>query len=165
MKINTCKSKVLNILYLHMRPMGKIVFQSNSSTLWQKKTKTKKNQEVHGPQHSLEKPVQINTQICSMLWLYHNIDLEREKPIISFLICEWSFNLWNLQSPSPKDALCQVWFKLAKWFWRRRSLNFGNVFLLFRDYLPFEHDMTHFKCIWNVPYLFIYLKEIAMCSK
>ena len=28
---------------------------------------------------------------------------------------------WNkLESPSPKDALCQVWLKLAQWFWRRR---------------------------------------------
>ena len=23
------------------------------------------------------------------------------------------------ESPSSKDALCQVWLKLAKWFWRR----------------------------------------------
>ena len=28
----------------------------------------------------------------------------------------------KLESPSPKDALCQVWLKLAQWFWRRRSL-------------------------------------------
>ena len=26
----------------------------------------------------------------------------------------------KLESPSPKDALCQVWLKLAQWFWRRR---------------------------------------------
>ena len=25
---------------------------------------------------------------------------------------------------SPKDVLCQVWLKLAQWFWRRRLLNF-----------------------------------------
>ena len=25
----------------------------------------------------------------------------------------------KLESPSPKDALCQVWLKLAHWFWRR----------------------------------------------
>ena len=25
----------------------------------------------------------------------------------------------NLESPSPKDALCQDWLKLAQWFWRR----------------------------------------------
>ena len=28
----------------------------------------------------------------------------------------------KFESPSPKDALCQVWLKLAKWFWRRRCL-------------------------------------------
>ena len=26
----------------------------------------------------------------------------------------------KLESPSPKNALCQVWLKLAQWFWRRR---------------------------------------------
>ena len=25
----------------------------------------------------------------------------------------------KLETPSPKDALCQVWLKLAHWFWRR----------------------------------------------
>ena len=28
----------------------------------------------------------------------------------------------------PKDALCQLWLKLALWFWRRRVLKFDNVF-------------------------------------
>ena len=26
----------------------------------------------------------------------------------------------KLEFPSPKDTLCQVWLKLAQWFWRRR---------------------------------------------
>ena len=30
-----------------------------------------------------------------------------------------AINLNKLESPSPKDALCQVWLKLAQWFWRR----------------------------------------------
>ena len=44
----------------------------------------------------------------------------------------------KLESPSPKDALCQVWLKLAQWFWRGRFLNFVNEFSLFRNYLPLE---------------------------
>ena len=44
----------------------------------------------------------------------------------------------NLESPLPKDALCQVWLKLAQWFWRRRFFNFVNVFLQFRNYLHLE---------------------------
>ena len=44
----------------------------------------------------------------------------------------------KLESPSPKDALCQVWLKLAQWFWRRRFFNFINVFSLFHNYLPLE---------------------------
>ena len=31
-----------------------------------------------------------------------------------------AFHLNKLESPSLKDALCQVWLKLAHWFWRRR---------------------------------------------
>ena len=46
-------------------------------------------------------------------------------------------HLNKLESPSLKDALCQVWLKLALWFWRR-FFNFFNVFSLFHYYLPLE---------------------------
>ena len=39
-----------------------------------------------------------------------------------------ALHLNKLESPSPKDALCQVWLKLAQWFGRRRFFNFVNVF-------------------------------------
>ena len=42
------------------------------------------------------------------------------------------------ESPSSKDALCQIQLKLAQWFWRKYFFNFVNVFLLFRHYLPLE---------------------------
>ena len=47
-------------------------------------------------------------------------------------------HLKKLESPSPKDAFCQVWLKLAQWFWRKRFLNFVNVFYLFYNYLSLE---------------------------
>ena len=31
-----------------------------------------------------------------------------------------ALQLIKLESPLPKDALCQVWLNLAQWFWRRR---------------------------------------------
>mgnify|MGYP003684193043 CR=1 FL=1 len=31
-----------------------------------------------------------------------------------------ALHLNKTESPSPKDALCQVWLKLTMWFWRRR---------------------------------------------
>ena len=34
--------------------------------------------------------------------------------------------------------MCHVWLKLAQWLWRRRFLNFVNVFSLFRNYSPLE---------------------------
>ena len=48
----------------------------------------------------------------------------------------------KLESPSPKDDLCQVWLKLAQWLWRGRFLNDPNRFLHFFDYLPFEEDLA-----------------------
>ena len=48
----------------------------------------------------------------------------------------WVLHLYILESPLPKDALCQVWFKLAQWFWRRRFFNFYNVFFAFCQLSP-----------------------------
>ena len=42
----------------------------------------------------------------------------------------------NLNHLHPR-MLCQVWLKLARWFWRRRFLKVVNLFLLFPNYLPF----------------------------
>ena len=54
----------------------------------------------------------------------------RKKSIFSFLRIEWSLFV----KLSIGDTLCQVWLKLAQWFWRRRFLNVVNVFSLFRNY-------------------------------
>ena len=56
----------------------------------------------------------------------------RKNPLFTLL------HLNKLESPSLKDALCQDWLKLARWFWRRRFLNFVNLFSLFRNYLPLD---------------------------
>ena len=50
------------------------------------------------------------------------------------------FHLNKFEPHTPKDALCQVWLKLAKLSWRRRFLNFVNVFSLFCNYLPLENS-------------------------
>ena len=39
----------------------------------------------------------------------------------------------KLESSSPKDNLCQVWLKMAQWFFRRRFLKVLHVFLLFTN--------------------------------
>ena len=46
--------------------------------------------------------------------------------------------------PLPKDVLCQIWLKLALWFWERRFLNVDNLFSLFHYYmyLPLEKGVT-----------------------
>ena len=48
------------------------------------------------------------------------------------IISPWKYDealhLNKLETPSPKYELCQVWLKLAQWFWRTRFLNFVNVF-------------------------------------
>ena len=50
-------------------------------------------------------------------------------------------HLNKLKSPSPKDALCQVWLKLAQWFWRRifDSLLYYRYFVIFS---PWERAVS-----------------------
>ena len=59
-----------------------------------------------------------------------------------------ALRLNKLESPSPKDALCYVWLKLAPWFWRRCFINFIDVFLLFLNYLPLEKGVA--LCLTNL---------------
>ena len=40
--------------------------------------------------------------------------------------------------PLTQGWLCQVWLKLAQWFWRRRFSKFLIVFSQFHNYLPLE---------------------------
>ena len=49
-----------------------------------------------------------------------------------------AFHLKKLESLSPKNVLCQVWLKLAKWYVLEKKIFFNvvNVFSLFRNYLP-----------------------------
>ena len=46
----------------------------------------------------------------------------------SYLTLEkgWALHLNKIWTPLHKDTLCEVWLKLAKWFWRS-FLNFVNV--------------------------------------
>ena len=53
-----------------------------------------------------------------------------------------ALHLNKLESPPFKDVLCQVWLKLAQWFWRRRSFKVFNVFLLFPNNLSFEKSIA-----------------------
>jgi hypothetical protein len=56
----------------------------------------------------------------------------------------------KLESPLPKDGLCQVWLKLAQWFWRR-FLNDPTPFLQLCDYLPFQEDLALYLKKLNFP--------------
>ena len=77
-----------------------------------------------------------------------------EKKIIKFRQCIFTNSLLSLlekggalhlnklESPLLKDALYQVWLKLAQWIWRRRFFSFVNVFSLFRNHLPLEKGVA-----------------------
>ena len=58
-------------------------------------------------------------------------------------------HLNKLESPSSKDALCQVWLKLAQWFWRRGLFNFVSVYSLFSNYLPMKRAGPFFSTNMN----------------
>ena len=48
-------------------------------------------------------------------------------------------HLEKFESPSPKDALCQVWIKLAQYFWRRGFFNFVILYFpYFRIISPWK---------------------------
>jgi hypothetical protein len=49
----------------------------------------------------------------------------------------YPLHLNKRESPLPKNDMCQVWLKLAQWFFK-----WPTVFLHFCDYLPFEEDLV-----------------------
>ena len=94
--------------------------------------KTKTNQEAHEPHLSPEKKntgeEDLSTCIVNAFLLFHNyMYLPLGNGVALYLN--------KFESHSPKDALCQVWLKLAPWFCRRRFLNFLNVFSLYHNHL------------------------------
>ena len=73
--------------------------------------------------------------------------LEKKISKISLMYCRYFVIIspWKkgpsfkqLDSPSPKDALCQVWLKLASGFGEEAFLNFVIVFSLLCSYLPLK---------------------------
>ena len=85
------------------------------------------------------------TQRCFMPSLVEIGTEVLEKKILNFLyvfsLFRNYFPLKKIKFLSPKDAFCQVWLKLTKWFWRR-VLNFVNVLLLFRNYTTLEEGVS-----------------------
>jgi hypothetical protein len=87
-------------------------------------------------------PPDLQGPWCEQFWIYiilesfhvnmtHSGSVVLEKKIFKWthpflLFCDYlpfeeDLALYsnNLESPLPKDDLCQVWLKLACWFWRR----------------------------------------------
>ena len=62
-----------------------------------------------------------------------------------------AFYLNKVESASPMDALCQVWFKLALWLWRRRFVN--SCFFASSQCPLFEQTCISFIRRWIVPSL------------
>ena len=52
-------------------------------------------------------------------------------------------HLNKLESPSPKDAFCQVWLNWLSGSGEEDFFNFVNVFSLFRNYLPLKKGGAH----------------------
>ena len=48
--------------------------------------------------------------------IYRENKLEIFFMYFTILIKGGTFHLYKLKSPSPNDALCHVWSKLARWF-------------------------------------------------
>jgi hypothetical protein len=74
----------------------------------------------------------LEKKIFKNFLFHYYLPLERGYPL----------PLQTLESSPSKVDLCQVWLKLALWFWRRRFLNDPIPFLHFCDYLPLEEDLA-----------------------
>ena len=73
--------------------------------------------------------VNLREQFKSLYLIIITLIKRRKKTSINLMrIYIGSSSLKKLESPSPKDALCQDWLKLAQWFWRRGFFNFVNIF-------------------------------------
>ena len=98
--------------------------------------------EGHGPKNSFEQTWISSTQAWFVPSLVEIGPVVQEKKILNIfnIILHFRYylplekgaalHLNKFESPLPKDALCQVWFKFAKQFWRR-FLNIFNTNLLF----------------------------------
>ena len=54
-----------------------------------------------------------------------------------------TLHLNKIDSPSPKNALWEVWLKLARWFLRRGTLNCVNICLsLFNNYILLKNKVA-----------------------
>ena len=56
--------------------------------------------------------------------------IKRRKNIINFIMINCFFHLKKLESPSPKDALCQSWLKFCSNEEPLYSQKVNNVFFL-----------------------------------
>ena len=88
---------------------------------------------MYGSHHSLEKQFQ-SMNIFLQRYDYSVTLIKREKDISS-LRSPYSL---KVESYSLKNALCQVWLKLAQWFWRGRFLNFVTEFSYFVIISPWK---------------------------
>ena len=85
-------------------------------------------------------------------YIYHEIGPVVLKKVFKFCQCILAFlnylplekgrifHLNKLECPSPENSLCQVWLKMAHWFFLKnlKFLKFVNLFLLLLNYLPLE---------------------------
>jgi hypothetical protein len=63
--------------------------------------------------------------------IFQNFQCNITLSLLSPLENSYPLHFKKIESPSPKDNSCQVWLKLAQWFWRRRFLNDTTHFYIF----------------------------------
>ena len=72
-----------------------------------------------------------------IIYIINKLFRKKRFEITWMYYCKCGLSIWNNLILYPKDAFCQVWLKLAQWFYRRR-------FLIFRFFVIFslEKDMA-----------------------
>ena len=85
--------------------------------------------------HFLKLKISLTRDVLCQDWLREFGQMVLEKKIFRLVTTIQPFRYYlpsgkgralhlNKLEFSPKDALCHVWLKLARWFWRRKFLKF-----------------------------------------
>ena len=137
---------------INKRSIGHIAHMSNIS--YKKNTFTHDKYGWNWPSDSREDYFWINfVNVFSLCGYY----LALEKRV--------ALHLNKVESPLAREALCQVWLKLALWFWRRGFINFINVYhylviispwkrawpFIWKNVNPLHPNMLCAKFGWNWP--------------
>ena len=104
---------------------------------WKNENKSHFKQEVCGPCHSPEEEFFNIFKLILLICYYIPLDMGM------------ILHLNKFESPPSKNAMFQIWLKLAQWFWRRKFLKYFQYNSKISLFSPFEEGHgPYFEQTW-----------------